>query len=158
MPFWKWDNGSNVVKVLDYRGGGGAWTSGMGTTRQAESRRRSWRACRSEREIVEYTTAGSGSCTLFLGDKTVSFFSLSHPLSSFLGLFTSLLQQISSSSLPPLPSPVCLTLQICEAMHGEWISQAEASDSPLWSRPTGRQAGRQSNNAAESEGVNERKG
>lgn len=58
-----------------------------------------------------------------------SFFSsvsLSLSRSAFLSLFLYL--------------SVCITLQICEAMHSEWISRAEASDSPLWNRQTGRQS------------------
>ena len=115
-------------------------------TKQAVSRRRSWQA--TVYEIVEYTTTGSGSGFLFLGDKTASLFFFFPSMSSFLGPSPSLFHQISSSSSssPLSLSPslsVCLTLQICEAMHSEWISRAEASDSPLWNRQTGRQAGRQ---------------
>lgn len=77
--------------------------------------------CLQERAILEYTTTGSGSGFLFLGDKTASFFSC--PL--FWVPHPSLFLQISSPPPPPPPTSfplslsVCLTLQICEAMHSE---------------------------------------
>lgn len=135
MPLW--DNGSNVVRVLDYRE---SWASGIQTTAKAATKGGHGKLVWERERMCNIPPQDLASVFCFLEIKLhLSFFvpSVLFSWSLYISLPTDLLLS------PSLSLPVFLTRQICGVMHSEWISRAEASDSPLRERPTGGQTGRE---------------